>query len=373
MNLGTVSEIRLILYLFRNRRQTRGSKVGENQKTEVNKESALDVLEHFKGVLLRNTYGLLVVAFLVVMLGYSLTRISITSQFSYILVFAVFITLLGQMLLLAPFGISYPFYVTSFVEANSISLLIWLPNHIFNPELVVPIYFSVAALLTAVPFALHWLTKKSNGIFPTIPIFSIFLFGLLIAFSNAQNVSSTSFDMLFLLTIVLFALTSVLGLNMTYRTLILNRELKIRDRNHYLRKTKENLLEKYNATDVPADIDLLIYYLSSSLESFVYGDLDRSFMDAFKIIDNQGKAFKTICTIPMNQDQWKHIGGIRNILSHARITEEKKEKREEKEGLQELKELRKTLFRETLEVLKIVRFKFIDVALENQEPKTQKS
>ena len=108
--------------------------MSEDQKTEVNKESALDVFKHFKRVLLRNTYDLFVVAFLIVMLGYSLTRISITSPLSYILVFIVVITLLGQVLLLAPFGLSYLFYVISFVEANFISLLIWLPNHISNPE-----------------------------------------------------------------------------------------------------------------------------------------------------------------------------------------------------------------------------------------------
>jgi hypothetical protein len=59
-------------------------------------------------------------------------------------------------------------------------------------------------------------------------------------------------------------------------------------------------------------------------------------------------------------------------LSHARITEDKKEK-EKKEDLKKLKELRKGLFQETLEVLKIVQFKFIGVALEDQEPKTQNS
>jgi hypothetical protein len=360
-----------ILDLHSNRRHTRGSKMSEDQKTDVSKESALDVLEHFKRMLLRNTYTLLVVAFLIVMLSYSLTRISINSPLSYVLVFAVVITLLGQVLLLGPFGFSHPFYVFSFVEANFISLLIWLPNHISNSELGVPIYFGVAALLIAIPFAIHWVTKKKNGIFSLIPIFSIFLFGLLIILSNAQNVSITSFDMLFLLTVVLFALTSVLGMNMTYRTLMLNRELKIRDRNHYLRKTKEDLLGKYKAPDAEPDIDLLLYYLSSSLESFVYGDLDRSFMDAFKIIDNKGTAFKTIYTLQLDEKQWKHLKDIRDRLSHARIRQNKKE--EEKEMLQTLKELRKTLFQETLEVLKIVQFKFIGVALEDREPKTQKS
>jgi len=332
-------------------------------------EMVLDEFERFKRLLLRNTYGLFVVVFLGIMLAYSLTRISLTSPFSYLVVFSVVIALLGQVLLLAPFGFSYSFYVFSFSEAIFISLLIWLPYHIFSPELGVPIYSGVVVLLITLPFTVHWLTKKRIGTLPIIPIFSIFLFGLLIIFSNAQSVPSTSFDMLFLLTIVLFILTSILGLNMTYRTLILNRELKIRDRNHYLRKTKENLLGRFNSTDAQADIDLLIYYLSSSLDSFVYGDLDRSFMDAFKIIDNRGTAFKTVYTIPMNEEQWNYLKDIRNNLSHARITEKKSEKESDREELQKLKELKKGLFEATLGLLKIVRFQFIEAALKNQEPK----
>lgn len=330
-----------------------------------------NVFERFKGVVIGNTYGLFLIVFLVVMLAYSLTRISLTTPFSYLVLFAVVVTLLGQVLLLAPFSFSYSFYLFSYVEAIFISMLIWLPYHISTPELGVPIYLGVVALLVFIPFTFHWLTKRRIGTFPIIPIFSIFLFGILIIFSNAQSVSSTTFDTLFLLTIVLFILISVLGLNMTYRTMILNRELKIRDRNHFLRETKENLLKKYDSADAKADIDLLIYYFSSSLDSFVFGDLDRSFMDAFKIIDNQGTAFKTIYTLLIDEDQWKHLRGIRNNLSHARITEEKEE--EKKEDLQKLKELKKKLFRETLDVLKIVRFEFIDVVLRDQEPKTQNS
>jgi hypothetical protein len=125
------------------------------------------------------------------------------------------------------------------------------------------------------------------------------------------------------------------------------------------------------ALDAEPDIDLLVYYLSSSLESFVYGDLDRSLMDAFKIIDNKGTAFKTVYTLQLDEEQWKHLKNIRDSLSHAHIRQNKKE--EEKEMLQTLKELRKTLFQETLEVLKIVQFKFIGVALEDRESKPQKS
>jgi len=271
--------------------------------------------------------------------------------------------LMGQVLLLSPFGFSYPFYTFSFAEAMFISVLIWLFSHVPFSELAVLIYFVVVAALIAVPLTMHWLTRKIILAIPMIPIFSIFFFGLLIVLSNAKTVSSVSYDLLFLLTIVLFILTSIFGLNITYRTMMLRRELRINDRNRYLRKTKEDLLKKYPKTDAHSDIDLLIYYFSSSLDSFVYGDFDRSYMDAFKIIENRGTAFKTIYTLPMNEEQWKHLKDIRNNLSHARITEGKKEEEVDKEELQKLKELKKGLFRETLETLKTVRFQLIDAAL----------
>lgn len=270
---------------------------------------------------------------------------------------------MGQVLLLSPFGFSYPFYTFSFAEAMFISVLIWLFSHVPFSELAVLIYFVVVAALIAVPLTMHWLTRKIILAIPMIPIFSIFFFGLLIVLSNAKTVSSVSYDLLFLLTIVLFILTSIFGLNITYRTMMLRRELRINDRNRYLRKTKEDLLKKYPKTDAHSDIDLLIYYFSSSLDSFVYGDFDRSYMDAFKIIENRGTAFKTIYTLPMNEEQWKHLKDIRNNLSHARITEGKKEEEVDKEELQKLKELKKGLFRETLETLKTVRFQLIDAAL----------
>jgi len=278
--------------------------------------------------------------------------------------FSTIVMFMGQVLLLSPFGFTYPFYTFSFTEAIFISVLIWLSSHMPFSELAVLIFFVVVAALIAVPLTIHWLTKKRIGTIPMIPIFSIFFFGLLIALSNAETLPRTSYDSLFLLANVLFILTSIFGLNIAYRTMMLNRELKINDRNQYLRKTKDDLLKKHTSTDAHADIDLLIYYLSSSLDSFVYGDFDRSYMDAFKIIDNKGRAFKTIYTFLMKEEQWKHLKGIRNNLSHARITEGKKEETEEE--LQKLKEIKKKLFRETLGILKIVRFQLIDAALKNK-------
>ena len=171
--------------------------------------------------------------------------------------------------------------------------------------------------------------------------------------------------MLFLATMLLFVFTSVFGMNMAFRTTALNRKLGIRDKNKYLRKTKDDLLKKYTKADAHADIDLIMYHLSSSLDSFIDGDFERSFMDAFKIIENKGTAFKNICNCSLAKDQWRYFSDIRNNLSHARIKENKSEekKTEKKQQLQKLKDYKKKLFQDTLDILGIVKDKFIDKAL----------
>lgn len=316
--------------------------------------------------LLRNIYRLVIIFFLVYLIAYSLIFFNLNDPFSLLVMFSVVLMIIGQMLLITPFGFSYPLYLFSFEEAIFISMLIWLSSRMPFYELGVLIYIGVVAVLIALPLIIHWLTKKRIGTIQIIPTFSIFFFGLVMALSNVKNLLSTSLDWLFLLAVTLFILTSILGSNMAYRTMMLNRELKIGDRNQYLRKTRDDLLKKCTHVDAHADVDLLTYYLSSSLDSFVDGDLERSFMDAFKIIDNEGKAFKTIYTLRLNSEQWKKLKSIRNNLSHAHISEDKEDETEKKKDLEKLKELKKGLFRETLNILSIVRFQFIDNALKSK-------
>jgi hypothetical protein len=283
--------------------------------------------------------------------------------------FSVIVMFMGQVFLFTPFSVSYFFYIFSCFSVIAISMLFWIAQHTPYEAIYVTIYGIAVGFLVAIPFVVHWLTRKRIGTIPMVPMFSVFFFGLLIVLSTSQTASNTTFDTLFLLTIVLFIITSIFGLNITFRTMVLNRELGISDRNKYLRKTKDDLLEKYTNADTEADVDLLIYYLSSSLDSFVYGDFDRSFMDAYKIaFDSNGKAFKTIYILPENKERSDDFADIRHNLSHARITEKKKGKKEteEKKDLQKLKELKKGLFRKTLDLLKIVRYEFIEVALKKE-------
>ncbi len=326
-----------------------------------------DRAKRLKRNVLRNVYSYFVVFVLIfisvnVLLIFRFNLLFISIMFSFFMMF------LGQALLLTPFSISYFFYIFSCFSVTTISVLYWIARHVPYSDMYLFIYAVTVVLLVGVPLAIHWFTRKRIGTIPMVPMFSIFFFGLLLVFGISQTIDSSTYDRLFLLTMVLFIITSIFGLNIAFRTLVLNRKLGIRDRNRYLRKTKDDLLEKY--TNAHADIDLLIYYLSSSLDSFIDGDFERSFMDAYKIVfDNQSKAFKTIYVLPEDKERSMRFAEIRDNLSHAHIREKKKGKEEtdKKEYLKNLKELKKRLFRDTLDLLRIVRYEFIDVALKKNK------
>lgn len=316
----------------------------------------------------RRFYPVLVILFLVFLLTVVSTATFSASLLSLLLVFSIIAMFMGQVLLLTPLSAAYPFYIISFFYAIFISMMFWYVNNILYSDFSIALYLGLIILVIAVPLAAHWFTRKRIKNISMFPIFSFFFAGSLIVFSSSPTISITSQNTLFHVTIILFSVTSVFGFNIAYRNMLLNKELKIRDGNEYLRRSKDDLLEKYTNSDDRADIDLLIYYLSSSLDSFVEGDFERSFMDAYKIVfDLSGKAFKNIYQLPENKERQKHFSEIRHHLSHAHISEGKKEnKNEEKRDLQKLKEIKKSLFRETLDILKIVRFEYIETALKTR-------
>jgi hypothetical protein len=201
--------------------------------------------------------------------------------------------------------------------------------------------------------------------FPLIPIYSIFFFGLLIVLSasGSNSISSQNIGSFFNVTMLLFVITSIFGLNLTFRISELNYALKISNRSRYLEKIKKELKTKFTDKDTQADIDLLTYYLSSAIDSFILGDFDRSFTDAFKIIDEQGSVFQRINKPNIDKSEYQKLTGIRNNLSHAKIKDKNKD---EPEQVKALKNLEKGLFKETLNILKIVKFELIEKALEGQ-------
>jgi len=315
--------------------------------------------------LLRIVYPIFIIFILIfisvnALLGFSFNLLSISNMVTIIAMF------MGQVLLLTPFSIAYPFYFFSCFCGTTISMLFWLAR--ITPS--IPVYLVSLSILIVVPLVVHLYTRTRIQTIPMLRMFSIFFFALLIIFGVSQTPTISNFDALFQVTIVLFVLISIFGLNLTFRTMVLNKELKIRDGNNYLRKAKEDLLEKFTSDDAHAEIDLLMYYLSSSIDSFIDGDFERSFMDAYKIaFDNKRKAFKTIYVLPEAKEQNGRFAEIRDNLSHAHVRERKKgkEEPEKKEYLKKLKEVKKKLFRDTLDLLKIIRYDFIDAALKEEQ------
>ena len=325
----------------------------------------MELSKRLTNSLLKNVYPIFIVFMLIfisvnALLVFSFNLISISIMFTVIAMF------MGQVLLLTPFSIAYPFYFFSCFCGTTISMLFWLAR--IMPS--IPVYLVSFSILITVPLVVHLYTRTRIQTIPMLRMFSFFLFGLLIIFGVSQTPTISNFDTLFQVTIVLFVLVSIFGLNLTFRTMVLNKELKIRDGNNYLRKAKEDLLKKFASDYAHAEIDLLIYYLSSSIDSFIDGDFERSFMDAYKIaFDNQRKAFKAIYVLPEDKEQSGRFAAIRDNLSHAHVRENRKgkEEPEKKEYLKKLKEAKKKLFRDTLDLLKIVRYDFIDAALKEEQ------
>lgn len=277
--------------------------------------------------------------------------------------------LIGQMLLTTTLRITYVFYMFSCFSVQAISLLYWIARHVPFTDVYLAVYVLGAASLVSIPLVVHLFTRKRLGDFPLIPTFSIFFACLLLILGVSQAIEGSASDTFFGSTMLLFSLISIIGLNMSWRTLILHRELGISDRAKFIRNIKDEFLKRASNEDTRNDVDLLMYYLRLSLDSFIEGNFDDSFMNAYKIaFDLSGKAFKTIYMLPENTDRQERFSEIRHRLSHARISEKKAKetKEEKKKDLQKLKDTRKRLFQDNLEILRIVKSEFIEAALKKE-------
>jgi hypothetical protein len=327
---------------------------------------AIGILNRLKEHALRNVYLYIVIFFLVIIL----TDILLVGNFSLSLISiipSVIVILLGQILIFTTFSVAYFFYVGSFFSVLSFTLLYWMARHFPNDPLFYVFYLTAVSVIFIVPFAVHWYTKKRARIVPLIPLFSIAFFCFVFLFGVSGSIEASTVDKLFNVAMLLFIITSIFGFNSAWRTMILHRNLGISDRNKYLRKLEDDLLKKYDSEEEQVKVNMLIYYLSASLDSFVEGDFERSFMDGYKIaFDLNGKAFEMIYVLPTNDERQKHFSETRNLLSHARVSSRKKgieKTKEEKYDFEKLKNLQKNLFGETLDLLKIVKKEFIEGAL----------
>lgn len=322
------------------------------------KREVMKLHKRIKNTLLRNIYSIFSFSMLIFISINALSNFSFDLT-SILLIITTVVIFMGQVLILTPYSIAYPLYLVSSFGGTTISLLLWLSR--VAPS--IPIYLASVFVIVVIPLAIHTYTRKKALSFPVLHFYSIFMFSLVIifGFQGQLQVSNSLFEV----TLFLYMLVAIFALNTSFRTMVLSQELKIRDKTSFLVKAKEDLSKKFTSDDAQSEIDLLLYYLSSSLDSFIDGDFQRSFIDAFKIVfDNKREAFKNIYVLPENKEQYKHFAEIRDNLSHAHIRNTKGEKSKEKQYVNKINKLQKELFEENLNLLKIVRFDFINKALE---------
>ena len=119
---------------------------------------------------------------------------------------------------------------------------------------------------------------------------------------------------------------------------------------------KEKLLKMFH--DLETDVDLIIYYFNSSLERFIEGDFRSSFMDSYKIVfDNEGSPFAKIFVLPNLKEKLKSYSEIRAILVHAKGRGA---------NLQKIMKTQKKLIERNLELLKIVKFEYLEGIIETK-------
>jgi len=274
-----------------------------------------------------------------------------SSEWSIVLATVTTLMLMGQFSIVSRHSFAYWLYYVSCVVSIGFALFFWFNRNAPFLEH----YLLTLTVLILVIHILHIKTRKTLRVFPMFQIFSIFLFGLLIVLGTGE-VTQYSSNWMFGLTLFLFIFVAIQSLNMAYRNKVLNKALKTANTEDLIGKCRDRLLGKFK--NETSDIELLIYYFSSSLEHFVEGNFDSSFLDAYKILfDEEGKAFQNIHVLPDAKEsiRAKSYSKTRAILTHAKGRDA---------DLPEIKQTKKKLFNETIDLLKIVKFEFIEASLQ---------
>ena len=279
-------------------------------------------------------------------------------------IYSFILSIISVLMIMGFFGVfvpySFSFYLCLFSSAvfPAFNLSVWsaqrVPSHGF---------VSIVAILLVgvIPILAHRYVYKIDLTTPTVYegtmiMFLFYLFGAVLFSSIPQLAPQTTIDFIFWMGICMFIIVSVQITNIAFRVKILNDRLKIKNR---IKKVEmyENALEKKSQYD-ENDIDLILFYLKISLEDFIAGDFEGSFESAFKILfdEYQGQyVFKDIHQIQNYEDRRKKYAKIRNSLVHAKARSARIQKTED------LKKVRKGLFENALDLLKIVKFEYMDV------------
>lgn len=271
---------------------------------------------------------------------------------SAVFAIAFVIMLSGQISTISNYSFAYFLYYASCVISFVLALYLWMSARFPFYD----IYFLVLLSVLVVIHVSHLVTRKRLETLPAFSIFSIFLFGLLIAFSTGTMAQQTT-DWLFWLTVTLFMFVVVQCLNAAYRVRILNKSLQMSSIEEYCMNCESRLHEKFKTET--ADTDLLLYYLRSSLRRFTEGDFEGSFIDAYKIVfDEDGRAFEKLYVLPNAKELVQPYSRTRAVLAHAKGRDA---------ILSDVKKTKRRLFEDTINILTILKRDFIEGALSRRE------
>jgi hypothetical protein len=318
----------------------------QNPNPENNGMPRMKITKFFKRVISKTPLVVVLAAvFYIIILAVSR---AVLTPLSIAIAVAVIIMLTGQLSTVTSYSLAYFLYYASYFVSTIVALYIWMSSRFPFFD----IYLLSLLVIFATVFVAHFKTRKRPGVFPLFPVISISIFGLLIALSSGSITGQTA-DWLFGISFLLFTFVTIQCLNSTYRTRILNKKLHIVSVEDYCSDRENKLIERFNAA-IP-DVDLLLYYLRSALNRFVNGDLEGSYMDAFKIVfDEQGQAFKQIFILSDVNKKAKPYSETRAILTHAKGRGA---------ALKKIKEEKFELFDKTLDLLEIVKEEFIEESL----------
>lgn len=287
---------------------------------------------------------------LYVTLLFFVTSPSPFNQWSIVLATVTAIMLAGQYVVISNHSFAYALYYVSCVVTITVASFFWFNRNAPYLDLYVLTLTSLVLVITV----LHIKSRKTLRVFPMFQVFSLFLFGLLVLLG--AGLTSYSASLMFALTLLLFIFVAIQNLNMAYRNKVLNKALNVGNTEDLVGRCRDRLLDKFK--NAKSDVELIIHYFGSSLDRFVEGDFSASFLDAYKIVfDEEGKAFKNVYVLPdaKGSTRASSYSKTRAILTHAKGRDA---------NLPEIKRTKKKLFDETINLLKIVNFEFIEASLQ---------
>lgn len=267
------------------------------------------------------------------------------------------LSVVGLYAILVDYSVSYLLAMLSLLLFPFFSIMVWSSQRIPDQWFVI-VNLSIQILFTVIASISHLKTKKRN--FTTSSVYKTSMFTLLIFTWSAvllssitQHAPQVSVDFFFFYGLGIFVFVSVQITNMTYRVKELNEKWDVSNRIKQLELYNERLQKKIEEYDEEEkkQIKTIQFFLEHSVTDFISGDFETSFLNSFKILFDQypdgNYVFKNIYQIEKYSTLRGKFASIRNDLVHSRDPDE-------------LKKTKKNLFQNSLELLRIIKWDYMD-------------